>query len=127
MTGVQTCALPISVSVDGAVWIATTNGDILRFRRTGIATTAAREDFVPRWQGEPVRATAVQAIDGQRSIYLLDAPGRRIVQLGRDGREVARFALPAELPEATAFYVSESLKIAYTAHGSNIAATDLSR
>jgi len=116
-----------SVAVDGAVWIATTNGDILRFRRTGLSTTAAREDFVPRWQGEPVRATAVQAIDGQRSIYVLDAPGRRIVQLGRDGREVARFALPAELPEATSFYVSETLKTAYTTHGSKIAATDLTR
>lgn len=116
-----------SVAVDGAVWIVTTNGDLLRFRRTGLATTAAQEGFVPRWQGEPVRATAVQAIDGQRSIYLLDAPGRRIVQLGRDGREVARFTLPAELPEATAFYVSETLKMAYTAHGSKIAATDLSR
>jgi len=116
-----------SVAVDGAVWIATTNGDILRFRRTGIAIAAAREDFVPRWQGEPVRATAIQAVDGQRSIYVLDAPGRRIVQLGRDGREVARFALPAELPEATAFYVSEALKTAYTTHGSKIAATDLTR
>lgn len=116
-----------SVAVDGAVWIVTTNGDLLRFRRSGVATTAAREDFVPRWQGEPVRATAVQAIDGQRSIYLLDGPGRRIVQLGRDGREVARFALPAELPEATAFYVSETLRTAYTTHGSKIAATDLSR
>jgi len=116
-----------SVAVDGAVWIVTTNGDLLRFRRTGVATAAAREDFVPRWQGEPVRATAVQAIDGQRSIYLLDAPGRRIVQLGRDGREVARFALPAGLPEATAFYVSEALRTAYTTHGSKIAATDLSR
>lgn len=116
-----------SVAVDGAVWIATTNGDILRFRRTGLATAAAREDFVPRWQGEPVRATAIQAIDGQRSIYLLDGPGRRIVQLGRDGRETARFALPAELPEATAFYVSEGLKTAYTTHGSKIAATDLTR
>ena len=116
-----------SVAVDGAVWIVTTNGDLLRFRRTGVATAAAREDFVPRWQGEPVRATAVQAVDGQRSIYLLDAPGRRIVQLGRDGREVARFSLPAELPEATAFYVSEALRTAYTTHGSKIAATDLSR
>ncbi len=116
-----------SVAVDGAVWIATTNGDILRFRRTGAAITAAREDFIPRWQGEPVRATAVQAMDGQRSIYLLDGPGRRIVQLGRDGREVARFALPLELPEATAFYVSEAQRLAYTAHGSKIAATDLSR
>ncbi|HUQ17237.1 MAG TPA: hypothetical protein VM070_05570 [Candidatus Saccharimonadales bacterium] len=116
-----------SFAVDGAVWIATTNGDILRFRRTGLATAAAREDFVPRWQGEPVRATAIQAIDGQRSIYLLDAPGRRIVQLGRDGREVARFLLPADLPEATAFYVSEGLKTAYTTHGSKIASTDLTR
>lgn len=116
-----------SVAVDGAVWIATTNGDILRFRRTGLAVAAAREDFVPRWQGEPVRATAIQALEGQRSIYLLDAPGRRIVQLGRDGREIARFALPAELPEATAFYVSEGLKTAYTTHGSKIASTDLTR
>lgn len=116
-----------SVAVDGAVWIVSTNGDILRFRRTGLAVAAAREDFVPRWQGEPVRATAIQAIDGQRSIYLLDAPGRRIVQLGRDGREIARFTLPAELPEATTFYVSEGLKTAYTTHGSKIAATDLTR
>jgi len=116
-----------SVAVDGAVWVVTTNGDILRFRRTGTAIAATREDFIPRWQGEPVRATAVQAIDGQRSIYLLDAPGRRIVQLGRDGREIARFGLPADLPDATTFYVSETLKVAYTAHGSKIAATDLSR
>lgn len=116
-----------SVAVDGAVWIAATNGDILRFRRTGVATTAVREDFVPRWQGEPAQATAIQAIEGQRSIYLLDAPGRRIVQLGRDGREIARFTLPAGLPPATAFYVSETQRIAYTAHGSKIAATDLGR
>jgi sugar lactone lactonase YvrE len=74
-----------------------------------------------------VRATAIQAIDSQRSIYILDAPGRRIVQLSRDGREIARFDLPKGLPAPTSFFVSEGQRIAYTAHGSKISATDLSR
>ena len=56
-----------------------------------------------------------------------DAPGKRLVQLTRDGREVARFNLPQDLPPASAFFVSEGQRIAYTAHGSKIAATDLSR
>jgi hypothetical protein len=49
------------------------------------------------------------------------------VQLSRDGREVARFDLPQDLPPVTAFFVSEGQRIAYTAHGSKIATTDLSR
>ena len=61
------------------------------------------------------------------STDILDAPGRRIVQLTRDGREVARFTLPRDLPAPTAFFVSEGLRVAYTAHGSKIATTDLSR
>jgi len=74
-----------------------------------------------------VRATAIQALESQRNIYLLDAPGRRLVQLTRDGREVARFALPRDLPPPTSFFVSEGLRVVYTAHGSKISATDLSR
>ncbi|HEX9268719.1 MAG TPA: hypothetical protein VF998_02635 [Candidatus Limnocylindria bacterium] len=116
-----------SLAVDGAVWIVTVNGEILRFRRTGISATASREDFTPRWLADPVVPTAIQAIDSQRNIYLLDAPGKRVVQLTRDGREVARFDLPRDLPEPTAFFVSEGQKIAYTIHGSKIGATDLSR
>ena len=116
-----------SFAVDGSLWITTTAGDIGLFKRAGLATTLTRADFVPKWIGEAVRATAIQAIDSQRSIYVLDAPGKRIVQLTRDGREVARFDLPKDLPAATAFFVSEGQRIAYTAHGSKIAATDLSR
>ena len=58
-----------------------------------------------------MKATAIQAIDSQGSIYLLDAPGRRLVQLSRDGREVARFDLPPDLPPPTAFFVSEGQRI----------------
>ena len=116
-----------SFAVDGSIWITTTAGDIGLFKRVGLATTATKADFAPKWTGDPVKASAIQAIDSQRSIYVLDAPGRRIVQLTRDGREVARFDLPKDLPPPTAFFVSEGQRIAYTAHGSKIAATDLSR
>lgn len=116
-----------SLAVDGSVWVTTTAGDIGLFRRVGLATTVTKADFAPKWTGGPVKATAIQAIDSQRSIYVLDAPGRRIVQLTRDGREVARFDLPKGLAPPTAFFVSEGQRIAYTAHGSKIAATDLSR
>jgi cytoskeletal protein RodZ len=116
-----------SVAVDGSIWITTTAGDIGLFKRVGLATTATKADFTARWIGEPVKASAIQAIDSQRSIYVLDAPGRRLVQLTRDGREVARFDLPKDLPPPTAFFVSEGQRTVYTAHGSKIAATDLSR
>ena len=116
-----------SAAVDGSVWVTTAAGDIGLFKRVGLATTATKVDFTVKWNGEPVRATAIQALDSQRSIYILDGPGRRIVQLTRDGREVARFALPRDLPPPTAFFVSERLRVAYTAHGSKIASTDLSR
>ncbi|MDP9319647.1 MAG: hypothetical protein M3P16_00960 [Chloroflexota bacterium] len=116
-----------SLAVDGSFWVTTTAGEVGLFKRVGLATTATKADFAIRWIGEPVKASAIQAVDSQRNIYLLDAPGRRLVQLTRDGREVARFDLPKDLPPPTAFFVSEGQHIVYTAHGSKIAATDLSR
>jgi hypothetical protein len=116
-----------SFAVDGSVWVTTTGGDVGLFKRVGLATTATKADFTIKWLGDPVKASAIQAIDSQGSIYLLDAPGRRLVQLTRDGREVARFDLPKDLPPPTAFFVSEGQRILYTAHGSKIATTDLSR
>ena len=116
-----------SFAVDGSFWITTTGGDIGLFKRVGLATTATKAEFTLKWLGEPVKASAIQALDSQRSIYILDAQGRRLVQLSRDGREVARFDLPKDLPPVTAFFVSEGQRIVYTAHGSKIATTDLSR
>ncbi len=116
-----------SAAVDGSIWVTTTAGDVGLFKRVGLATTATKAAFTIKWIGEPVRATAIQAIDSQRNIYILDAPGRRVVQLTRDGREIARFALPRDLPPAASFFVSEGLRVVYTAHGTKIAATDLSR
>jgi sugar lactone lactonase YvrE len=116
-----------SLAVDGSFWVTTTTGEVGLFKRVGLATTATKADFTIRWIGEPVKASAIQAIDSQRNIYLLDAAGRRLVQLTRDGREVARFDLPKDLPPPTAFFVSEGQHTVYTANGAKIAATDLSR
>ena len=116
-----------ALAVDGDVWIITSAGEIQRFRRSSLSPTAARVEFVPRWEGTAARATGIQAIDVQRSIYVLDAVGKLVVQMSRDGRELARFALPPDLPPASGFYVSESLQTAYTLHGTKIAATSVAR
>jgi hypothetical protein len=116
-----------ALAIDGDVWIVTAAGDVQRFRRSPLVFTAARIDFVPRWEGTAPRASGIQAIDAQRSIYVLDSVGKLVVQLTRDGRELARFALPPRLPPASSFYVSESLQVAYTLHGTKIVATSIGR
>jgi hypothetical protein len=114
-----------SIAVDQDIWIVTSQGDILRFRRLTTSFTASRVEFVPRWTGVPIKPTAVQAIDIQRAIYFLDAPNRVVVQMTRDGGEMARFPLPANLPEPSAFYVSEGSRTIFTVHGSKVVATEL--
>ena len=116
-----------ALAIDGDVWIVTSAGDVQRFRRNALVTTAARIEFVPRWEGTAPRANGIQAIDAQRSIYVLDSVGKLVVQLTREGREIARFALPPGLPPASGFYVSESLQVAYTLHGTKIVATSIAR
>lgn len=117
----------VSLAVNGEVWIATTAGEVLRFRRDPLQGTAARVDFTPRWAGVAVRPTAIQALETQRDVYLLDGAARLVVELAPDGREVARYALPPALPPASAFYVSEATNVAYTLHGTKIAATSIQR
>jgi len=116
-----------SLAIDGDVWITTNTGEILRYRRNPLVTTAARVDFAPRWTAEPLRPTAIQAVSTQTNIYVLDATTHTVAQLARDGRELLRVAVPATLPPATAFYVSEVSRVAYTLHGTKLVATSLDR
>jgi hypothetical protein len=117
----------LSLAVDGDVWIVTNANEIVRFRRNPLVTTAARIDFTPRWTGEPLRPTAIQAVGGQTNIYLLDAAGRQVVQMSRDGRELLRVKIPTTLPQASGFYVSEVGRVVYTTHGSKVVATPLDK
>lgn len=116
-----------AVAVDGDVWIVTVSGELLRLRRQGLATAASRIDFTARFEGDPPRPSAIQGLEEQRSLYLLDPERELIVRLSRDGRETARFALPADLDPPAAFYVAEGQEIAYTMHGAKLVHTDLGR
>src|SRR2546428_2859365 len=116
-----------SLAIDGDVWITTNTGEILRYRRNPLVTTAARVDFAPRWTAEPLRPSAIQAVSTQTNIYLLDATTHTVAQLARDGRELLRVRIPATLPPASGFYVSESSRVAYTLHGSKLVATSLDK
>ncbi len=115
-----------SLAIDGDVWVATDDGQLLRFRRQGGAPTATRVEFAVRWSGEAPRISGVQAREGQ-SIYVLDAKARRVIKIGRDGRELERIALPAELPEPTAFVAVEEQGFVLSLHGSRVARTDLAK
>jgi hypothetical protein len=114
-----------ALAIDSDIWVLTTQGDVLRFRRLTTSFTATRVDFQPKWTGPAVRATLLQVIDAQRSIYLLDSAGRRVIQMSREGAELARIPLPPNLPEPTAFYVSEGSRTIFTIHGSKVVATEL--
>ena len=114
-----------SLAIDADIWMLTTGGEILRYRRLTTSFQATRVDFQAKWTGSPAKPVAIQAIDNQRNIYLLDSAARLVVQMTRDGNEVARFALPANLPEPTGFYVSEGSRTIYTLQGSKLVATDL--
>ena len=117
----------LSLAIDGDVWLVTTTSEIMRFRRNPLLTTAARIDFAPRWQGEALHPTQIQAVQTQTNLYLLDAVAHSVAQMAKDGRELLRVPLPASLPQASAFYVSEVARVVYTAHGSKIVATSLDR
>ena len=114
-----------SLAIDADIWLVTTSGEILRYRRLTTSFTATRVDFQAKWTGAAAKPVAIQAIDSQRNIYLLDSAARLVIQMTRDGNEVARFAVPANLPEPTGFYVSEGSRTIYTLHGSKIVATEL--
>lgn len=116
-----------AVAVDGDIWLLTRDGAVQRYRRQGIDPVLTRLPFDPRWVGAAPRATALQAVDSQRWVWLLDGPARTVVQVGRDGREIERFQLPERLPEPTAFFVSEGQQIAYSVHGSKVVATSIVR
>ncbi|MBI2324600.1 MAG: hypothetical protein HYU87_06540 [Chloroflexi bacterium] len=116
-----------ALAVDGDIWVLTMGGEVQRYRRQGFERTLTRLPFTIAWLGTPLKPTHLQAIETQRSIWLLDAPARTVAQVTRDGREIARFTVPSRLPDASAFFVSEGQRIAYTIHRGKIAATDVSR
>ncbi len=115
------------LAVDGDIWVLTSSGEVQRYRRQGVDPVLTRLPFTLQWRSTPLTPTHIQALESQHSIWLLDANAKVVVQVTRDGREIARWTLPQRLPPPTSFFVSETQDLAYTVHGSKIATTDLAR
>jgi hypothetical protein len=116
-----------ALAVDGDVWVTTDEGELFRFRRPPGSATAARLDFTIRWTGERARAVGLQVREEEQELFLLDATARRVVVVGRDGRERSRVALPAELPEPQSFAVVHGGLVIITLHSAQLARTDAPR
>jgi capsular exopolysaccharide synthesis family protein len=110
-----------SLAVDGQVWILTTDGQVLRYRRTLGSIYASRQPFEIRWTSDAARPTALQAREEDTALYLLDGRARRVVLVGRDGHELARIALSTDLALPAAFAVRDDVVI--SAHDSRLQRT----
>jgi hypothetical protein len=86
------------MAIDGAIWISRRNGEVLRL------AGGRPEAFAPSGLEQPITsAGAVHTERDYRSLYVVDAALRRLVQLRKDGqfeRQVADVFPPGEEPRA---------------------------
>jgi capsular exopolysaccharide synthesis family protein len=111
------------LAVDGDFWIVTSDAQLLRFARAAGSTTLSQVPFVVRWTADAARPIQVQARAEDAAVYLLDDRARRVFALARDGREIARVGLPAELARPTAFAVMGD--VLFTAHDARLQKTQI--
>jgi len=93
-----------SMAIDGAVWVGTNTGKILRF------TQGKENTFLP--QGvEPAlgNALAVFTSDTVKSVYILDKENKRVVVIDKDGLYLSQYVWESEL-KPSQIVVSEKLK-----------------
>ncbi len=108
-----------SMAIDGHVWFGTKNGEILRFAQ-GKADTFSPIGIEPPL-GEVI---SVYTTDDLANIYILDAAGKRVVVLQKDGRYTAQYVWNGEIsPEL--FLVSEQYKKIFLVAQGKLYALDL--
>lgn len=97
-------SMATNMTIDGAVWVGTKKGTIIRF------VQGREETFVPKGV-EPVLGTdlAVYGTDETQNIYVLDRINTRVVVLDKDGTYLAQYRFTAN-SSVRSFVVSEEQK-----------------
>lgn len=97
-------SMATNMTIDGAVWVGTKKGTIIRF------VQGREETFVPKGV-EPVFGTdlAVYVTDETQNIYVLDRINTRVVVLDKDGTYLAQYRFTAN-SSVRSFVVSEEQK-----------------
>lgn len=91
-----------SMAIDGAVWVGTSDGNILRFVQ-GRQETFSPQGVDPAFAGRVL----VYASDSTKNLYVLEPAAKRVVVLDKEGMYLGQYIWQTELA-ATSLAVSES-------------------
>lgn len=112
-----------SLAIDGSVYVLQNDGDILKLNRGKIA------DFnlsgIPSPNTKLAGATKIYTDTDCPSIYVLDNPRKRIVELDKDGTFLRQYALPDSFTSLTDFAVSVKSKKIWLSNANNLYSIDL--
>lgn len=94
----------VNMSIDGSVWLGTTNGQILRFTQGKVNT------FTPQGMDSPLgNMLEVYTGDSEKMVYVLDSDNRRVVVFDKDGLYMAQYVWDNAFP-VSEILVSESAR-----------------
>ncbi len=91
----------VGMTIDGAVWVLSDNGKILKFSQ------GSPQNFSPQGVNPALTlGTAIYTNEENNFVYVLDRTGKRIVVLAKDGKYKAQY-VNDKIAEATDLAVSE--------------------
>ncbi len=112
-------ATATTMTIDGAVWIGTRIGRIMRF------VQGKEETFIPKGVEPALEADLlVYTSDEAKNVYILDRTISRVVVLDRDGAYLAQYRWSDEF-KAQRFVVAEELKKIFLLSSGKIYALEL--
>ena len=86
----------VSVAIDGAIWVVTADGQILKLE------AGAGQPLTVSGLSQPLgKASQIATQAGFRSLYVLNAAGNRVFEIGKDGRYIRQFSLSLPNPAAS--------------------------
>ena len=104
----------ISLAIDGAIWVLTSDGQILKLEGGG------RQPFTLSGLPQPIaKASQIYTDPDEQSLYVLDVGSNRVVQIAKDGRYLRQFNLNLPAP-ATSFYPDEKGHALYVLSANNL-------
>ncbi len=108
-----------NLSIDGSVWLGTTNGTIMRF------TSGKENSFTPQGNDMPLgKRLSVYTHDELKMVYVLDHDYHRVVVFDKEGMYMAQYVWRAGF-QPTALAVSESSRKLFLLAEGKIYATEL--
>ena len=83
----------VSLAIDGAIWVVTADGQILKLE------AGSGQPLAVTGLSQPLgKASQIATQAGFSSLYVLNAAGNRVFEIGKDGRYIRQFSLALPSP-----------------------------